>query len=165
MVAFSFAGIGVAAQIAGIGGGNTVSAAPKDKKDKKADKKDKEAETSGCDGSNSNGLSPDCSTTKAYEKTTTGDPAAKAAKTPCTSENCDLVKKYVNPLINMLSAAVGIVVIIAIIYGGIQYTTSEGDPQKAAKARLHITNAIIALIAFMFLYAFLQWIVPGGVLH
>lgn len=73
-----------------------------------------------------------------------------------------LFAKYVNPVINLLSALVGIVVVIAIIIGGIQFSTSAGDPQKAAAGKKHIANALFGLLAYLLLYAFLQFIVPGG---
>ena len=73
--------------------------------------------------------------------------------------------KYVNPLITMLSVLVGVVIVIAIIYGGIEYIMAEGDPQKAAAGRKRIINALFALAAFLLLYGFLQFIVPGGVLN
>jgi hypothetical protein len=78
---------------------------------------------------------------------------------------CDLVKKYIQPLINTLAALVGVVVTIAIIAGGIEVSASEGDPQRAAKGKNRIRNGLIALLAFFLLYAFLQYIVPGGIFH
>lgn len=89
------------------------------------------------------------------------DPAA-GANAPCTQTNCPLINKYLNPAIALLSALVGIAVVIAIVWGGITVATSAGDPQKAAAGKNHIRNAIIGLVAFIFLYAFLKWLVPGG---
>ncbi len=65
--------------------------------------------------------------------------------------------------INALSALVGIVIVISIIMGGIQYAASGGDPQKVSAGKERILNAIVAFFVFIFLYAFLQYIVPGGV--
>jgi hypothetical protein len=73
------------------------------------------------------------------------------------------VTDRLNAIANVLSAGVGIIVVIMIIVSGIQYTMAGSDPQKIATAKGHILNAIIALIAFFFLYAFLQWLVPGGI--
>lgn len=70
-------------------------------------------------------------------------------------------QKYLNPLISLLAAATGIVITIAIIYGGIEYITSTGDPQRAASGRNRIIQALIALAAFMLLYGFLGFILPG----
>ncbi len=76
-----------------------------------------------------------------------------------------LLTKYINPLMAVLSALVGVVVAGAIIYGGIEFTSSGGDPQRAASGKKHITNALIGLAAYLFLYTFLQFILPGGLLN
>jgi hypothetical protein len=78
--------------------------------------------------------------------------------------NCDLVAKYINPIINFLAGAVGIVVVISVVMGGIQYSASGDNPQAAAAAKKRIGNALLAAIAFLFLWGFLQFIVPGGLL-
>lgn len=74
-----------------------------------------------------------------------------------------LFSKYIIPFTNFLAAAVGLIVVISIIYGAIEYSSAGGDPNKAAKARNRIQKAIVSLIVFFFLYAILQWIVPGGI--
>jgi hypothetical protein len=68
-----------------------------------------------------------------------------------------------NNIINFLGAGVGVVVTGAIIVGGIQYIMAGGNPNSVSAAKKRITDALIALLAFLFLYGFLQWIVPGGV--
>lgn len=78
------------------------------------------------------------------------------------SSNC-AIYGYLLTFINVLSGIVGIVVVLMIITGGIQYASSADDPQKVTAAKKRIFNAIFAIVAYIFLYAFLQWIVPGGV--
>lgn len=98
------------------------------------------------------------------------DPTADgcSAKMECTKgdlseANCGITR-YLRAFINLLSALVGIVVVMVMVIGGIQYSTSAGDPNAAAAAKKRISNAILALITFAMMYGFLQWIVPGGVL-
>jgi hypothetical protein len=88
------------------------------------------------------------------------DPAIK-----CGSDKCDFIGKYVNPAIKAFSITFGLVAAISIIMGGIQYSTSEGDPQKSANAKKRILNTIIAVVAYIFLYSFLQFLVPGGLFN
>jgi hypothetical protein len=78
----------------------------------------------------------------------------------CLAEN-PLIKK-INDFVNLFTAAVGVAIVGAIIFGGIQYSASAGDPNKVSKAKKHIINAIIAFVAYFFLYAFFQWLIPGG---
>lgn len=85
---------------------------------------------------------------------------------PSGSTGCDsLVSKYINPFINFLAAGVGIIVTVMIVIGGIQYSASQDNPQAVQAARKRIANAVLALLAFALMWAFLQWIVPGGIFN
>lgn len=63
---------------------------------------------------------------------------------------------------NWLAAGVVIAVIGGIIYGAIMYATSAGDVGKAKSSTEIIKNAFIALVLYFLMWAFLQYIVPGG---
>jgi len=74
-----------------------------------------------------------------------------------------------NPVLDMLfallrfvSAGVGLVVIGSIIWAGIQYSTSRGNPQSTEAAIKRVTNAVIALLIYIFSFAILNFLVPGG---
>jgi len=99
------------------------------------------------------------------------DPATQSGS-QCTGANgksgggsCDLVGKYINPAIKLLTILVGVVATISIIFGGIQYSTSAGDPAKVSAAKGRLTKTIIALVCYAFLYGFLQFLVPGGLFN
>jgi hypothetical protein len=64
--------------------------------------------------------------------------------------------------INFLSAIVGIIVVGSIIWAGIQYSSASADPQKVSAAKNRIKNAVLALVAYLFIYAFLNYLIPGG---
>lgn len=66
---------------------------------------------------------------------------------------------------NWLAAGVVIAVIGGIIYGAIMYATSAGDATKAKSATEIIRNAFIALVLYFLMWAFLQYIVPGGLFN
>ena len=80
-----------------------------------------------------------------------------------SSDNCAIVR-YLNDAIKILSGIVGIVVTIMIIVGGIQYSVAGADPNAVAKAKKQIFNAIFALVAYGLMFAFLQYLIPGGLL-
>ena len=65
-------------------------------------------------------------------------------------------------VINILTAGVGIAAVGGIIFGSIRYTTSAGSPDEMKKAKGIIVNVIIGLIAYALMYAFLNFIIPGG---
>ncbi len=96
-------------------------------------------------------------TGKAYR-----DACGCQSKTGINAENCSVVA-YLQLFIRFLSAAVGVVIVIMIAVRGIQYTAARENPQIVHNARIGILNAIMALILYLFTFAFLQWIVPGGV--
>lgn len=73
------------------------------------------------------------------------------------------IQGYLQDGINLLTGLAGLAITASVIMGGIQYSTSGGNPQAASAAKKRISNAFLALLALVFLYTFLQWIVPGGV--
>ncbi|MDL2341583.1 MAG: hypothetical protein QFB87_00705 [Patescibacteria group bacterium] len=97
--------------------------------------------------------------------TDTPDPAITQAKKckPGSTDKCDFIASYVNPFIKLLSAAVGIAVVVGILIGGVEYISSGGDPQKAASGRKHIVNAVIGLVVYIFLFGLINFIIPGGI--
>jgi hypothetical protein len=74
-----------------------------------------------------------------------------------------VVKNYIDPVILFVGGGVGLVIVIMIVIGGIQFITSGGDPNHVAEAKKRIANALLALVAWILIYAFLNWIMPGGV--
>jgi hypothetical protein len=67
-------------------------------------------------------------------------------------------------VIRFLSNGVGLVIIGSVVYGGIQYTMSRGDPQSTVMAVDRIRNSLFALLLFLFAYAFLNFVIPAGFL-
>lgn len=80
----------------------------------------------------------------------------------CDNSTENPIIVYSIAVINFLAAGVGLVVIIMIAVGGVQYMTAGGNPQKTQEAVTRIINAILGLLVFLFMYAFLQWLIPGG---
>jgi len=68
-------------------------------------------------------------------------------------------------VINILTAGVGIVAVGGIIYGSVMYATSGGNPENVKKARTIITNVVIGIIAYAFMFTFLNFITPGGLFN
>lgn len=87
----------------------------------------------------------------------------KCTARPLTRGDCPVID-YLFRFITALTALVGVVVAVMIVWGGIKYTSAKDNPQQAAEAKETIRNAIIGLVAYFFIYAVLQWLVPGGVL-
>jgi hypothetical protein len=67
-------------------------------------------------------------------------------------------------VLNLLSGAIGVAAVIMLVMGGIQYAASNGDPSAVTAAKKKISNVLLGLAAYVFLFAFLQWLIPGGIL-
>ncbi|MDB5168785.1 MAG: hypothetical protein JWO41_141 [Candidatus Saccharibacteria bacterium] len=108
-------------------------------------------------------------------------PAVASAVTPCGDpKNTDQVytpsidigcRGKGNPILDasfgilrFLSAGVGLIVIGSIVFAGIQYSASRGDPQATAAAINRIQSSVIALLIYIFGFAFLNYILPAGIL-
>lgn len=68
-------------------------------------------------------------------------------------------------VIRILSNGVGIVIVASLVYAGIQYTGSRGDPQSTAMAVNRIRSSVFALLLFIFGYAILNYLIPAGFLR
>lgn len=73
------------------------------------------------------------------------------------------ILSYLVTFINVLSALVGLVIVIMIAVRGIQYSFARDNVQMAASARDGIRDAVLALLYYLAGFAFLQWLIPGGV--
>ncbi|CAN5680028.1 hypothetical protein BH23PAT1_BH23PAT1_4190 [soil metagenome] len=105
-------------------------------------------------------LNEDCSCKDTEQRK--ADCSYKSDCTRLTRADCGIIN-YLWIFINVLSGIVGIVVASMIIIAGIQYSASKNDPAAVAAAKQKITNAVTALVMYIFLYSFLQWLVPGGI--
>src|SRR5579862_6641515 len=79
----------------------------------------------------------------------------------CVSQSPFVAK--IQTIVDFLSVGVGIIVTAVILVGGIQYIIAGDNPQQLTAARQRITNGVIALFAFIFMFALLQWLIPGGI--
>ena len=70
--------------------------------------------------------------------------------------------QWIRFFINLISALVGVIVVIMVTLAGIQYSAAADNPQGVQAAKKRIENVLIGLVAYIFLYAFLQWLIPGG---
>ena len=78
-------------------------------------------------------------------------------------ENCGIVA-YLVLAINVLSAAAGLAIVASIMLAGYQYMTARDNAGQIESARKRIVWALVALGIFIFMYAGLNFVVPGGVL-
>lgn len=66
--------------------------------------------------------------------------------------------------IQIMAAGVGILAVGGIVYGAVMYASAGGSQDKVKKATGIITNTVIGLLVFAFMFAIINFLIPGGVL-
>lgn len=66
-------------------------------------------------------------------------------------------------VIKILTGGVGVLAIAGVVWGAILYTTSAGSPEQVKKALEVFRNVVIGVIAYAVMFAFLNFIIPGGI--
>jgi hypothetical protein len=101
----------------------------------------------------------------ATAETTTGTEEldGDCAEEVLTRENCGIINVIVVG-INFLSAVAGIVFVVSVMLAGFQYMTARDNAGQVQKARNRIVMTIVALAIYIFMYALLNFLIPGGVL-
>lgn len=66
--------------------------------------------------------------------------------------------------IQVMTAGVGILAVGGIIYGSILYTSAGGSAEQVKKAVSIITNVVVGILAYIFMFAIINFLIPGGLL-
>lgn len=121
------------------------------------------------DGQVYSSTSRQCTTPGGAPSSSDSIPKADGPETDCnegagdlTEDNCKIVG-LLNTVFNFVSGGIALAVIGNIIYAGIQYSMAQGDPSAVGKSKNRIRGALVAFLMYISLYAFLQWLIPGGV--
>lgn len=64
--------------------------------------------------------------------------------------------------INILTAGIGVAAVGGILYGSIMYASAGGSAEQVKKAKGIIANVVIGIVAYALMYAFLNFLIPGG---
>ena len=67
----------------------------------------------------------------------------------------------VTDIINVVISVLGMVAVICIIVGAVNYMTSAGDPGKVKKAKDMILYSIIGLVVAILAYAIVNFVLKG----
>ena len=101
------------------------------------------------------GNDPACSSNKLTDKE-----ALAAAGCPTGEEDAkigDVAKNIINVVVTVL----GLVAVLFVVIGGVNYTTSQGDPQKTKKARDTFLYAILGVILAVLAYTIVNFVISG----
>jgi len=81
---------------------------------------------------------------------------------PCNTGDKSGIDGLLRLIINILTVGVGVAAVAGIVYGSILYASAADSAEQVKKAISIITNVVIGLLAYAFMYAFLNFIIPGG---
>jgi hypothetical protein len=69
---------------------------------------------------------------------------------------------YLFGFLRILSGLVALATVGGFVYGGVLYITARANAGQVEKAKLVMINATIGLLLFIFMYAILNFLIPGG---
>lgn len=75
--------------------------------------------------------------------------------------NTNDLMKTVNQIINIVIGVIGFAAVAITIYGGVQYTTSAGDPGKVKKAKDTIMYGIVGLVVAILAFAIVNFVLSS----
>jgi len=78
-----------------------------------------------------------------------------------SSSNKNNLMDTVNTIINVIIGVIGFVAVVVIILGGVQYTTSAGDPGKVKKAKDTILYGIVGLVIALLAFAIVNFVLSS----
>ena len=78
-----------------------------------------------------------------------------------TGEEPAGVGDFVQSLVSMIMLMVGIIAVVMIVVGAIQYTMSQGDAGKVKKAKDTIMYGIIGLVVALLAFAIVRFALSG----
>ena len=65
--------------------------------------------------------------------------------------------------LKIMTAGVGIAAVGGIVYASILYASAGSSAEQTKKAKDIIRNVIIGIVAYGLMYAFLNFLIPGGI--
>ena len=74
------------------------------------------------------------------------------------------IEDILNMVLVVVTTGVGIAAVGSIVFAGILYITARDNAAQVSKAKTMIMNTIIGIVAYILMWAFLVWIIPGGIL-
>ena len=73
------------------------------------------------------------------------------------------IEEILNLVLATLTAGAVVLATGSIVVAGFLYMTAQSNAGQVEKAKTMIFNTIIGVIAYIFMWAILEWLIPGGV--
>ena len=85
---------------------------------------------------------------------------------PINAKSADIADNpiffYLRYVLYFLAGGVGLAVVGGIVWGAYLYITARANAAQTQQGQNTIINSVIGLLLFIFMYAILQFLIPGG---
>jgi len=72
---------------------------------------------------------------------------------------------YLRNILIFMAGGIGLAVVGGIVWGAYMYITARGNASQTQQGQNIIINAVVGLLLFIFMYAILQFLIPGGIIR
>jgi hypothetical protein len=76
-------------------------------------------------------------------------------------EGADIIAQLIANFLKIAFSIAGLVLLMMLLWGGIQWMTAGGNKEQAVKAQGRITSALIGFVIFMSVFAVINFIAPA----
>lgn len=77
--------------------------------------------------------------------------------------NARLVVTTITNFVRFLSVGIGVVLVVMFGWAGYKYLTARDNSAQVAQAKQAMFNVFLSLFLFIFGFALLNWLLPGGI--
>lgn len=70
---------------------------------------------------------------------------------------------YTTSILKIVAGLAGVATVGGFLWGGLLYITARANAGQVENAKMVMINSVIGLLMFIFMYAILQYLVPGGI--
>ena len=71
------------------------------------------------------------------------------------------VINILNLVVRIMTVGIGILATIGVVVSGIQYMTAGGNEERTRKSKRRIFEIVIGVLAYVLVFAVLDWLIPG----
>jgi len=80
-----------------------------------------------------------------------------------SGKNAELVLNTMVNLVRFLTVGVGAVLVVMFAWAGFRYLSARDNSSQVAEAKQHMFYVILSLFLYLFGFALLNWLIPGGI--
>ena len=79
----------------------------------------------------------------------------------CDCGNGEGIKHILGLVVRIMTVGIGILATIGVVVSGIQYMTAGGNEERTRKSKRRIFEIVIGVLAYVLVFAVLDWLIPG----